>query len=138
MNEHIFIVSTMTIELTASVFQEIGIELNISNSIQKFQYNNKQFWIACMHPILLTLSESLLPYVDKCVLLYHKHDILSCLRVENTMRFLNQQHVHIDIISVSQPLLVVRHQSLVRKQYNQIGFLRLFLTGNLAETLKQI
>lgn len=137
MQNHVFIISTMSFELTSLIFKPIGICLIRTATIQKFEFNNKQFWISVMDPVLQCMGESVLPYTDKCVVLYHKDDVLSCLRVKGTLRFVEKYQDQLDIVAITIPVLK-HHTSLVKKQYNKLGFLRNFLTGDLAHIINKL
>jgi len=136
MNEHIFMISTMNPELTSQVFLNI-LNTSLNYSIQKFKYNNKQVWIACMSPVLQCMAENIIQYNDKCVILYHKHDALSCLRVANTVKFISRYNANIELASVSLPVLP-SVKCLVKKQYNNDGLLRKFLTGTIKDIIHKI
>ena len=134
-NTNIFIISTMTPDLTSQVFSNI-VKINY-DTIQKFEYNNKQLWIACQSPILQCMAENIIPHADKCVILYHKNDVLSCMRIKNTVQFVSGYNDNIELASVSLPILP-SIKSLVKKQYDKNGFLRNFYTGKLQVIIKNI
>lgn len=125
----------MTPDLTSRVFSNI-VKINY-DTIQKFEYNNKQLWIACQSPILQCMAENIIPHADKCVVLYHKNDVLGCLRVKNTVQFVSGYNDSIELASVSLPTLP-SIKSLVKKQYDKNGFLRKFLTGNIQDIIENI
>jgi hypothetical protein len=137
MQTHVFIISTMSFELTSLIFKPIGICLIQTATIQKFEFNNKQFWISIMDPVLQCMGEDVLPYTDKCVVIYHKHDVLSCLRVKGTLHFVEKYQDKIDIVAVNQPILKP-NTSLVKRQYNKLGFLRNFFTGDLENIINKL
>jgi hypothetical protein len=134
-NTNIFIISTMTPDLTSQVFSNI-VKINY-DTIQKFEYNNKQLWIACQSPILQCMAENIIPHADKCVVLYHKNDVLSCLRVKNTVQFVSGLNENIELAAVSLPILPSVN-SLVRKIYDSNGFLRKLYTGNIQDIIENI
>ena len=132
-----FIISTMSFELTSLIFKPIGICLIQTATIQKFEFNKKQFWISIMDPVLQCMGENVLPYTDKCVVLYHKHDVLSCLRVKGTLGFVENYQDKIDIVALTVPILKP-NTSLVKRQYNKLGFLRSFFTGDLENIIDKL
>ena len=134
-NTNIFIISTMTPDLTSQVFSNI-VKINY-DTIQKFEYNNKQLWIACQSPILQCMAENIIPHADKCVILYHKNDVLSCMRVANTVQFVSGFNENIELAAVSLPILPSVN-SLVKKKYDSNGFLRKFTTGNIQDIIENI
>lgn len=136
MNEHIFIISTMNPELTSQVFSNL-LNISLDYSIQKFEYESKQVWIACMSPILQCMAENIIQYTDKCVILYHTNNVMSCLRVKNTIKFISRYNNNIEIAAVSLPVLP-SIKSLVKKQYDQNGFLMKFTTGTIQEIIQKI
>ena len=135
MNTNIFIISTMTPDLTSQVFSNI-VKINY-DTIQKFEYNNKQLWIACQSPILQCMAENIIPHADKCVVLYHKNDVLSCMRVANTVQFVSGFNENIELAAVSLPILPSVN-SLVKKKYDSNGFLRKFYTGIIQDIIENI
>ena len=134
---NIFIISTMSPDLTSLVFSNVVNLNNDYNTIQKFEHTNKQFWIACMGPILQCMAENIIPHADKCLILYHKNDVLGCLRVKNTVQFVSGYNDNIELASVSLPILP-SIKSLVKKQYDKNGFLRNFYTGKLQVIIQNI
>jgi hypothetical protein len=136
-NTNIFIISTMTPDLTSQVFSNLVKLNNDYDTILAFEYNNKQIWITCMSPILQCMAENIIPHADKCLILYHKNDVLGCLRVKNTIQFVSGYNDNIELAAVSLPVLP-SIKSLVKKQYDQNGFLRKFFTGKLQVIIKKI
>ena len=132
---NIFIISTMTPDLTSQAFSNI-VKINY-DTIQKFEYNNKQLWIACQSPILQCMAENIIPHADKCVILYHKNDVLSCLRVKNTVQYVSVYNDNINLAAVSLPILPSVN-SLVKKDYDKNGFLRKFTTGSIQNIIENI
>jgi|TARA_B110000208_G_C11778308_1_gene432893 hypothetical protein len=83
------------------------------------------------------MAENIIPHADKCLILYHKNDVLGCLRVKNTVQFVSGYNDNIELASVSLPILP-SIKSLVKKQYDKNGFLRNFYTGKLQVIIKNI
>jgi|TARA_B110000977_G_scaffold200605_1_gene291756 hypothetical protein len=124
MDTHLFILSTMSPALTNAALPNFDFDTK-AGTIQKFKLDNQTtIWIACQHPVINCLAESIVPYMDACVCWYHDHCTLSCLRVQNCMTFLQKYHQNISLMTTIKPALLYRHHSKIKKYYNNHGFQR--------------
>lgn len=123
---HLFILSTMTPAITkAAVGPCFEFQLQ-EGTVQKFKWDKvTTIWIACQHPVINCLAESIIPYMDTCVVWYHPERVLSCLRVQNCVNFLEKYHQQISLMttavlagSASATL------SKVKRYYDTHGFVR--------------
>jgi hypothetical protein len=119
---HVFILSTMSADLTKLA---LDIELDPQpGTIQSFAWDkHTTLWIACQHPVVCCLAESILPYMDHCVCWYHDQCALSCLRVHACMTFLEKYNHNISLMTTTRPCGVA-HESRIRKYFNHHGFVR--------------
>lgn len=146
MEVHIFIWSTMSPEMTAQNLNEIGFRFDTSaGTIQRFRWTRGNhdalqvsLWVACTHPLIYTLVEMCMSSMDACVCLYHDHDTLSCLRVENTVRKMEQYTDSIWLMTTTFPRILTPHASKVTKYYDSNGFERTRLTKGIGDNIKQI
>jgi hypothetical protein len=138
MERHVFILSTMTPALTNAALAHVEIETQ-EGTIQKYRWDEQTtLWIACQHPVVKCLAESILPYMDKCVCWYHNHCSLSCLRVDNCITFLEKYHSNISLMTTVNPVLSQPHQSKVKKYYNKHGFLINYYKKNFRDNLHSL
>jgi hypothetical protein len=142
MDVHILLLSTMSPELTRQNLEGFGYEFKLEPSIQKFRWTpqNKSgvtvcLWVSTMHPLCTTLASSLIPYMDACVLWYHDHDVMSCVRVEGGMLLLENNTKHISLMTTVTPRIQNKHASSVRCYYDEHGFERQRFTGLLNQNL---
>jgi hypothetical protein len=140
MEKHLFILSTMSPELTRKALGEIGLEFQTERGIiQKFKWGNAiQLWVACHHPVVAALADSILPHMDVVVCWYHNKCAKSCLRVHNSMEFLSKYHHNIVLMATAVPALDHPRKSLVRKYYNNDGFVRKYYNQTFAKNVLQI
>lgn len=123
MENHIFILSTMTPDITNAA---LPFDFNTQvGTIQKFEWDKvTTIWIACQHPVINCMAESIIPYMDICLVWYHNHCALSCLQVHNCMHFLEKYHQNISLMTTIKPPLLYQQKSKVRHYYNKHGFVR--------------
>jgi hypothetical protein len=140
MEKHVFILSTMTPGLTKKVLLLVGIEFKIDDGIiQKFKWGDSiQLWIACHHPVVAAIADSIIPHMDVVVCWYHNRCVKSCLRVHNSMEFLNKYHDNIVMMAADVPVLDHPRKSLVKKYYNKHGFLRRYYNKTFSKNILQI
>jgi|TARA_B110000091_G_C13814872_1_gene477153 hypothetical protein len=138
METHIFILSTMTPSCTNAALPNFDFDTK-AGTIQKFKWDKQTtLWIACQHPVINCLAESILPYMDACACWYHNHCTLSCLRVHNCMVFLQKYHQNISLMTTIKPALLYQHQSKVKKYYNNHGFERKYYYQDFITTVQNI
>lgn len=142
MDIHILILSTMSPRITQQNLECYGFTFKIDDSIQKFRWTPPEkngisvcLWVSTMHPLCTTLSSSLIPYMDACILWYHDHDIMSCIRVEGGMALLENNTKNISLMATTKPVLSKRHKSTVKRYYDEHGFERQRFTGLLYKNL---
>ena len=136
----------MSVEMTAQHLNELGFTLDTSGDvIQRFHWSrgrNQAFrvslWIATTHPLVRELTPSILPYMDACICWYHDHHALSCLRVRETMRHMEQYTDSIWLMVTTFPRVLTPHASHVPRFYDVNGFERTRLTGDFIESLTYI
>lgn len=128
METHIFLMSTMSPQLTRAALAPFDIDFDIqSGTVQKFKWGGQiMLWIACQHSVVVALADSILPYMDTCVCWYHDKCALSCLRVRSCIDFLAKYHDNAAMMSTEHPTVDNPHTSKVQKYYNKHGFLREF------------
>ena len=95
-------------------------------------------WIGCQHPLINTLLESTLPYMDASICLYHDNDPLSCLRVRNAVHLMEKYCDNIWLMVTNKPRLRIQHKSKIRKFFDRNGFLRPLLNENIKENIEKI
>ena len=138
------LLSTMSTEATRIFLESYDLEFNtIDGTICKFHWpaNGKlsvSLWVACQHPVVEHLASSFLPHMDACVCLYHDRDCLSCVRVDNAIKLLQQNHSNVWMMATTVPPVVNQHSSRVRHYYNENGFEIDRLIGSLGDNLDKI
>lgn len=140
MEKHVFLLSTMTPELTKSVLFKVGFDFQLEKGIiQKFKWNNNvQLWVACHHPVVAAMADSIIPHMDVVVCWYHNGCAKSCLRVHNSIEFLNKYHDNIVMMATDVPALDHPQKSFVKKYYNKHGFLRKYYNQTFEKNILQI
>jgi len=142
MDVHILLLSTMSPEMTRQNLEGYGYTFKIEPSIQKFRWTPPEksgvtvcLWVTTMHPLTTTLASSLIPYMDACVLWYHDHEPLSCIRIEGGMALLENNTKHISLMVTTTPLISKKHRSTVKRYYDEHGFEIQRFTGLLHKNL---
>ena len=144
MEFNIFVLSTMTPEMTAANFRKYDLESSsVPAAIQKIHWPrdlaiNVKLWCAHQHPVSKELFPALLPFMDACVVLYHDHSPLSCLKVSGAIK---QVSAHIDsiwLVAQTTPHHHPKYASKIQKSYNRHGFLRPCLTTTLDKSIEII
>lgn len=142
MDIHILLLSTMSPAMTRQNLEGYGFTFEMAPSIQKFRWIPPDkngitvcLWVSTMHPLCTTLCSSLIPYMDACVLWYHDHDVLSCIRVEGAMSLLENNTKNISLMATTTPTLANKHKSTVKRYYDEFGFERKRFTGLLYKNL---
>jgi hypothetical protein len=140
MDTHVFLLSTMSPQLTRAALVPFDIDFQDQpGTIQKFEWDRRtMLWIACQHPIVAALADSILPYMDTCVCWYHDQCALSCLRVHSCLDFLAKYHDKVAMMSTTCPPQHQPHTSKVRKYYNKHGFLREFYSQSLRHNIENM
>lgn len=142
MDIHVFVLSTMSADMTRQNLEGYGYTFDTRPSIQKFRWIPAHrsgvtvcLWICTMHPLCTALAASLIPYMDACILWYHDHDAMSCMRVEGGMRLLQQKGVPLSILASVTPRVEQSHASRVRRHFDEHGFEYRRITGTLLVAL---
>lgn len=141
MDIHLFLLSTMSAEMTRQNLEGYGYTFDVRPSIQKFRWTPAVgtvtvcLWVCTMHPLCTALAASLIPYMDACILWYHDHDAMSCLRVEGGMRLLQRRGVPLSILASVTPRVEQSHASRVRRYFDEHGFEYRRVIGTLQEAL---
>ena len=144
MEFHIFIMSTMSVEMTQANLNKYNIDFKLDNSIiQTANWSRKgdirvKLWIACQHPLSLELSKTLLQFMDVCCVWYHDKSALSCIKVRNGGRQHENIHDNIWLLATSVPRVRISHESKIERCYNQCGFERPFLYHPLDKSIEKI
>tara|TARA_B100000683_G_scaffold218506_1_gene214785 strand:- start:267 stop:740 length:474 start_codon:yes stop_codon:yes gene_type:complete len=145
MDVQIFVLSTMSPELTHTYFRTSHIDIDIDTpTIQRVRWPRADgalsvsLWVASQHPIVDNLAAMLLPYMDACVCLYHDHSAMSCIRVRKAMDTLQKFSDEIWLQSTVTPPIRMRHESRIRKFYTKHGFERPQRNGKLKDTIEEI
>lgn len=140
METHLFLLSTMSPQLTRAALAPFDIDFQVRpGTIQKFEWDSQTMvWIACQHPVVAALADSILPYMDTCVCWYHDQCALSCLRVHSCLDFLAKYHDKVAMMSTTCPPQHQPHTSKVRKYYNKHGFLREFYSQSLRHNIENM
>ena len=147
MEVHVFILSTMSREMTAAYFKRYNVPFDPSNvTVQRYRWRRRtakealsvSLWLACQHPVVDALASSIVPYMDTSVCLYHDHNAMSCVRVRNAMATLQRHTDSIWLMSTTMPRLRIQHASRIKKCYNRDGFERPLLTGPLHENIEEM
>ena len=121
MDVQIFVLSTMSPELTHAYFQSTHLDINIETpSIQRIRWPRSDgalsvsLWVANQHPVVENLAGMLLPYMDACICLYHDHSAMSCVRVRKAMDILQKYSDEIWLQSTVTPPIRMRHESRIK------------------------
>lgn len=140
METHLFLLSTMTPQLTRAALAPIDLDFQATpGTIQKFEWSDQTtLWIACQHPVTAALAASILPYMDACVCWYHDQCALSCLRVHSCMGLLEKYHDKVAMMSTVCPTQQQPHTSKVQKYYNKHGFLREFYCQTFRDNIENM
>lgn len=145
MELHIFLWSTMSIHQTAINLNEIGFKFEKTEGrIQRFRWtrDNKvidiSLWVACIHPVVIAMVETILPYMDACVCWYHDHSALSCVRVANTIQTMERYNDSIWLMVTTFPRELHPHASKIPKIYDINGFERTRLTQDIPSNMEKI
>ena len=146
MEVHIFFVSTMTAVDTMANLEAYGFTFDCQEgTIQKFKWIRDDraavsvsLWVSRLHPLLEHLASSLVPYMDACVCWYHDHDGLSCLQVQQAMNLLQRLRTNVRLVAATTPLKHERHESRIRRYYDQHGFEIERLIGTLDTIIEEI
>ena len=118
MEFHIFILSTMSLEMT--------------------QANLKIYGIPCQHPVSQHLSQSLLPFMDANVVWYHDNAALSCVKVREAVSSLEEIVDNIWLMATVVPVVRVVHESRIELCYDMNGFVRPYTCGTLKNSIEKI
>jgi len=147
MDIHIFILSTMTPEMTSAFFESHNVAVDASESIHRHQWKRGDamqggkmcsLWITHMTPLTCELLSSTLPYMDAAICLYHDDDALSCVKVRNAEGQLSMHHDNIWLLPTCLPAVTQKHNSRIKKFYNKDGFERPQLRLGLQESIENI
>jgi|FLMP01.1.fsa_nt_emb hypothetical protein len=140
MDNHLFLLSTMSPQLTRAALIPFDIDFQVHpGTIQKFEWHGRaMLWIACQHPVTAAMADSILPYMDTCVCWYHDQCALSCLRVHSCLGFLEKYHDNVAMMATNCPTQNNPHTSKVRKYYNKHGFLRKFYCRTFRHNIENI
>lgn len=145
MDFNIFVLSTMTSEMTSANFRKYDLDYSciFSGGIQKIHWPRKltinvKLWCAEQHPVSAELMPSLLPFMDACIIWYHDHSPLSCLKVSNAVSEVTRYTDNIWLLGTTTPVIHQKHASRIQKSYNRYGFLRPCLTKPLDKSLEII
>jgi hypothetical protein len=145
MEVHILLLSTMTLQDTASNLSGIGLEFDtVSGTIQKLRWTRKSgavsvsLWVACVHPLVEHMASSFVPHMDACVCWYHDHDGISCLKVDHALTFLQSMHDNVRLMATALPEKHTKHESRIKRHYNRHGFEIQRLTSSLEINIEEI
>tara|TARA_B110000285_G_C15050328_1_gene576598 strand:+ start:458 stop:934 length:477 start_codon:yes stop_codon:yes gene_type:complete len=140
MEFHIFILSTMSLEMTQANLKIYGIPFElVAGSIQKVKWpENTTLWIACQHPVSQHLSQSLLPFMDANVVWYHDNAALSCVKVREAVSSLEEIVDNIWLMATVVPVVRVVHESRIELCYDMNGFVRPYTCGTLKNSIEKI
>ena len=135
MEFHICVLSTMSLQSTASNFKNYDIEYQlVSDTIQKIRWPRANdisitLWVCHQSPVSNELLTFLLPYMDVATVWYHDHSSLSCLKVKSAVRLLEKHLSNIWLVPTRVPRLQTIHKSRIEKCYDKNGFLRPLCRG---------
>lgn len=145
MEVHILLLSTMSPRDTALNMNEIGVNFDVSEgTVQKLRWTRQggavsvSLWVACVHPLVEHMAASFVPHMDACVCWYHDHDGISCIKVENTVHFLQSMHDNVRMMATTFPQKQNKHSSRIRRHYNEHGFEIQRLTSSLETNIEEI
>ena len=147
MDVHIFILSTMTPEMTCAFFESHNVAIDVSESIHRHRWKRVgamqggktcTLWITHMTPLICELLSSTLPYMDATICLYHDHDALSCVKIRNAEHQLSMHHDNIWLLPTCIPAVSKKHHSRIKKFYNKDGFERPQLRLGLESSIEEI
>ena len=136
----------MPVEMTRQHLNEHGFTLDTSpGTIQRFHWSRGRddtfhisLWVATTHPLVRELTTVLLPFMDACICWYHDHHTLSCLRVHETIRYMEEYTDSIWLMVTTFPRVLTPHASRVTRFYDANGFERTRLKGEFFENLSHI
>lgn len=144
MDVHILLLSTMTPKVTAQNLAMFDLHFDeTAATVQKLQLKRPgpvsvSLWVACHHPLVSELASSFAPHMDACVCWYHDHNALSCLRVASAMSTLKLFRPTLWMMVTTHPVVHEKHQSRIKKYFDEHGFERVRLIQTLDKNIEKI
>lgn len=144
MEFHIFVLSTMSVEMTQANLNKYNKTFILDDSIiQKFNWERDGeisvcLWVISQHPASMELSKNLMQFMDACCVWYHDKSALSCVKVREGVNFIEKHNDNIWLMSTTIPSIRISHKSRIERCFDSNGFERPYLYTTLDTSIEKI